>query len=536
MKTHFTILIQHTLSHSQFKPKARPNRFLSRSLDRYKLTHQQLNHLNQYRSLPKIEKRPRPMNINRACNPPDQFEINFLGTSAGKPTTFRNPSSLAVRMDGDIWMFDCGEATTHQMMRTTLKASNVKKIFITHLHGDHVLGLISFLAHISDRIDADLMSENQHPFSDPSASIEIFGPSGIREFVRTNLRLTQTHAALKVKVNELLRPSRDRIYGPSQSKPEGRLWHTELLGEDLWADEDGVWRDIVGMDESGVSVGAAPIAHRIDCVGYMLVEANRREKFDMSKLNPIIREHADEIKQMGFKAPQAILSKLEQDRKPITFSTGVTLDPPKLSIQGRKVVILGDTSDPTPILTLISKDPDQKIDLLVHESTGTSVVDLNPSVISALDTNEATVAQKMRDRGHSTSFMAGQFARQINAKRMVMNHVGGKFPSPLGCVCPSPELAKIAQFPRLDRGQRESLTIYDTCLKSTASGLWKMYEEMNDERQGKVVQEVKWIKSVAADAVNGWRVGCEKEKEEVELEVVVAHDFLQVKIPRSDLI
>lgn len=292
----------------------------------------------------------------------------------------------------------------------------------------------------------------------------------------------------------------------------------------------------MGMDEAGVSVGAAPIAHRIDCVGYILVEANRREKFDMSKLTPIIREHADEIKKMGFKAPQAILSKLEQDRKPITFSTGVTLDPPKLSIQGRKVMILGDTSDPTPMLALISKDPDQKIDLLVHESTGTSVVDLHPSIISASDTNEANVAQKMRDRGHSTSFMAGQFARQINAKRMVMNHVGGKFPSPLGCVCPSPELTKIAEFPRLDRGQREPLTIYDTCLKSTASGLWKTYEEMDGERQGKVLQEVKWIKTVAADAVNGWKAESGKDTDEVDLEVVVAHDFLQVKVPRSDLL
>ncbi|KAG0151327.1 hypothetical protein CROQUDRAFT_56941 [Cronartium quercuum f. sp. fusiforme G11] len=510
-----------------FKPRPRPSRFLNRSLESYKLTPSQTDHLHRHRFVPRVEKRVRPTNMNRAASPPDQIELNFLGTSAGKPTTFRNPSSLAVRMDGDIWMFDCGEATTHQMMRTTLKASHVKKIFITHLHGDHILGLISFLAHIGDRIETDLMSDNEHPFSDPTSVVEIYGPSGIREFVRTNLRLTQTHSTLRVQVHELLRMStRDRIYGPSLSQPTGspgRLWRTEILGRDIWADEEGVWRSFVGVEETGVCVSAAPIAHRIDCVGYLLVEANRREKFDMKKLNPILQDHEEEIKQMGFRAPQAILSKLEKERQPITLSTGIKLEPPKLSIPGRRLVILGDTSDPSPILALTDpvKEP---IDLLVHEATGTAVVDIDPSRISAQDTEES-VSKKMRERGHSSSFMAGQFARRINARHMILNHVGGKFPSPMGCICPSEEIQKVGK------------QVQDSCLKATHASLWKSYEQMEEERKKKVRIELKWIRTVAEDAVKGWREGAKDgEEDREEVKVMVAHDFLQVKVPRVDLV
>jgi len=150
--------------HQVIKSRARPKRILQRNWTKYNLNPSQISHLEQQGSLPRMEKRIRPSTTNRTINPPNELEITFLGTSAGKPTIQRNPSSLALRMDGQIWMFDCGEATTHQIMRTSLKPSNVTKIFITHLHGDHVLGLISFLSHIGDRAEADLTSKNQHPF------------------------------------------------------------------------------------------------------------------------------------------------------------------------------------------------------------------------------------------------------------------------------------------------------------------------------------------------------------------------------------
>lgn len=66
--------------------------------------------------------------------------ITFLGTASAKPSSTRNHSSLALRLDGDVWLFDCGEATQHQIMKSSqVKMGKIEKIFITHLHGENAL-------------------------------------------------------------------------------------------------------------------------------------------------------------------------------------------------------------------------------------------------------------------------------------------------------------------------------------------------------------------------------------------------------------
>ncbi len=76
------------------------------------------------------------------------MEFIFLGTGAGVPAKQRNVSSLALIMPeygGDIWLFDCGEATRRQILQTKVKLGKVSKVFISHLHGDHVFGLPGLL-------------------------------------------------------------------------------------------------------------------------------------------------------------------------------------------------------------------------------------------------------------------------------------------------------------------------------------------------------------------------------------------------------
>ena len=79
------------------------------------------------------------------------MNITFLGTSSGVPSLTRNVSSLALKLSqsSEVWLFDCGEGTQHQIMKSNIKSSQIKKIFITHMHGDHIYGLPGCLLYTS---------------------------------------------------------------------------------------------------------------------------------------------------------------------------------------------------------------------------------------------------------------------------------------------------------------------------------------------------------------------------------------------------
>jgi len=76
------------------------------------------------------------------------MKVIFLGTSSGMPTLKRNVSSIALVFinKNKLWLLDCGESTQQQIQKTSLKLSKLEKIFISHLHGDHVFGLPGLLA------------------------------------------------------------------------------------------------------------------------------------------------------------------------------------------------------------------------------------------------------------------------------------------------------------------------------------------------------------------------------------------------------
>ena len=75
------------------------------------------------------------------------MKLQFLGTSAGTPTRARNVTALAFGFEQrpDWYLFDCGEATQHQLLKSPFSLGRLSKIFITHLHGDHIFGLPGLL-------------------------------------------------------------------------------------------------------------------------------------------------------------------------------------------------------------------------------------------------------------------------------------------------------------------------------------------------------------------------------------------------------
>jgi len=118
--------------------------------------------------------------------------MTFLGTGAGMPSKERNVSALILNLlheINELWLFDCGEATQHQILRTTLKPRKITKIFITHLHGDHIFGLPGLLSSRS--------------FLDGEDPVTIYGPVGIKKYVMTSLELSKTHLTYPLYFVEL---------------------------------------------------------------------------------------------------------------------------------------------------------------------------------------------------------------------------------------------------------------------------------------------------------------------------------------------
>lgn len=111
----------------------------------------------------------------------NRMDVLFLGTGSGVPAKHRNVSSIALKLldeRNSVWLFDCGEATQQQILHTALKPRKIEKIFITHLHGDHIFGLPGFLS--------------SRAFQGGNTPLWIYGPSGIKRFVQSALRYSYT--------------------------------------------------------------------------------------------------------------------------------------------------------------------------------------------------------------------------------------------------------------------------------------------------------------------------------------------------------
>ncbi|MED1468146.1 ribonuclease Z [Bacillus salipaludis] len=120
------------------------------------------------------------------------MDIFFLGTGAGMPAKLRNVTSIALKLleeRGTIWLFDAGEATQHQILHTAIKPRRIEKIFITHLHGDHIYGLPGLLSSRS--------------FQGGESEVTVYGPKGIKEFIDVSLSVSQTYLKYNITVIEI---------------------------------------------------------------------------------------------------------------------------------------------------------------------------------------------------------------------------------------------------------------------------------------------------------------------------------------------
>lgn len=118
------------------------------------------------------------------------LRIVFLGTSGSVPTLKRSLPSVVIQCPREQWMFDCGENVQRQMMRTKVSFHKKMKILITHLHGDHVLGLPGLLQTMA--------------LMDRKESLQVYGPVGLKDFIVCTKETLNFGLTFPVEISEIL--------------------------------------------------------------------------------------------------------------------------------------------------------------------------------------------------------------------------------------------------------------------------------------------------------------------------------------------
>ena len=209
------------------------------------------------------------------------LDLVFLGTSGSAPTARRSTSALLIRRGGERLLFDCGEGTQRQLLRSDVGLVELREVFVTHYHADHYLGLPGMMKTFA------LRGRDQ--------PLTVYGPPG----------LTDLLGGLR------------RIFGRLTYDVES----VELRPGD-------------GLDRDGYRIEAIRVDHGVAAVGYALLEHGRPGEFDV--------EAADRLG-VPFGPERGALQRGEgitlADGS--TVSPGQVLGPPRA---GRKLVLTGDTA------------------------------------------------------------------------------------------------------------------------------------------------------------------------------------------------
>lgn len=157
------------------------------------------------------------------------FELTILGCGAAAPTTKHNPTAQVVNMHDKLFLIDCGEGTQMQMRKYKVRFQRINHIFISHLHGDHYLGLMGFISsmHLLGR----------------QTKLYIYGPEDLKMLIDVNLKAS--HTFLEYEIEFIATDMRER----------------QMIFED-----------------KSLEVYSFPLKHRIPCCGFMFIEKERRPK------------------------------------------------------------------------------------------------------------------------------------------------------------------------------------------------------------------------------------------------------------------
>ena len=229
------------------------------------------------------------------------MKLIFLGTSAAQPTENRGLSCVCLEKDGEILMFDAGEAAQISYLKSGLGWNKEMKIFVTHLHGDHCIGLLGLLQTMT-------MQHRTEP-------LEIYGPTGIEEFIAANIKILNFGLSFPVMITTVR---------------EGKIFESKLY-----------------------SIYACKANHSITTYSYLFEEKDKPGRFNIGKAKAL-------------EIPEGKLWNQLQNGMEIKIGEKTIFPEQVLGEKrpGKKIGISGDTM-PTKELEKFFKD----CDYLVFDST-----------------------------------------------------------------------------------------------------------------------------------------------------------------------
>ena len=174
------------------------------------------------------------------------FELTILGSNAAVPAFGRHPSAQVLKVNEKCYLIDCGEGTQIRMNDFSIRRHRIDQIFISHLHGDHIFGLIGLLTSYS--------------LGQRIKQMDVFGPAGIQELLDVQLKYSGSHLTYPLNVH---------VVNPNKSA---------LI-----------------FSDKNVSVTTIPLDHRIPACGYLFKEKDRLLNVIPEKLN----EYGIEFKQIN---------------------------------------------------------------------------------------------------------------------------------------------------------------------------------------------------------------------------------------------
>ncbi|MBA2627912.1 MAG: ribonuclease Z [Gemmatimonadales bacterium] len=268
--------------------------------------------------------------------------VTFLGTGAACPSIDRNVSGLAVAREGETLLFDCGEGTQRQMMRYGVSFA-FREIFFSHYHADHMLGVTGLLRTMG--------------LQDRTAPVTLYGPRGAEKVLGAAVGLGVERSRFPVEIVEV--------------KPGDRL------------------------DRGDYELQVFPTEHRVDTIGWALVEHDRLGRFDP-------------VRAAELGVPEGPLWGRIHKGMNVELPDGRTVTPAELvgpARPGRRFVFSGDTRPSASVV-----EAARGADLLVHEAT--------------FGEDERARA---KETGHSTASEAAGVARDAGVRQLVLTHISQRY-------------------------------------------------------------------------------------------------------------